>query len=259
MSSNSSTAHKLKSRDEIINEILESVVGKTKEAVLKLQKYEICETEKKIHDRLFARQDRVASPRPPPNQNGTASNEIGDGDGGVNNEIGTYIIQKTYPINTLVAPFNPEAVLPRLDYSMTKQNYIKFLIMEPKPNNSSTSYDVAVKLGLSVIAGSDFNTPVSLTPLLYHSINLSSNYFKLTQTRLTCASYLIKYTMDNKGKEKRKPNQTKPKQRPKLPKNPDDDDKGPRDKGNKDKPWKPPRKGSGPRSPRGQEDQDYYC
>uniref|UniRef100_U9SYF6 Uncharacterized protein n=1 Tax=Rhizophagus irregularis (strain DAOM 181602 / DAOM 197198 / MUCL 43194) TaxID=747089 RepID=U9SYF6_RHIID len=64
--------------------------------------------------------------------------------------------------------------------------------------------------------------------------------------------------MDNKGKEKRKPNQTKPKQRPKLPKNPDDDDKGPRDKGNKDKPWKPPRKGSGPRSPRGQEDQDYY-
>ncbi|PKK75953.1 hypothetical protein RhiirC2_735424 [Rhizophagus irregularis] len=67
------------------------------------------------------------------------------------------------PINTLVAPFNPEAVLPRLDYSMTKQNYIKFLIMEPKPNNSSTSYDVAVKLGLSVIAGSDFNTPVSLT------------------------------------------------------------------------------------------------
>ncbi|GBC37464.2 hypothetical protein GLOIN_2v1483579 [Rhizophagus irregularis DAOM 181602=DAOM 197198] len=89
---------------------------------------------------------RVAAPRPPPNQNGTASNEIGDGDGDVNNEKGTYIIQKTYPINTLVAPFNPEAVLPRLDYSMTRQNYIKFPIMEPKPNNSSTAYDKEVKL-----------------------------------------------------------------------------------------------------------------
>ncbi|CAB4408051.1 unnamed protein product [Rhizophagus irregularis] len=144
MSSNSSSAHKLKSRDEIINEILGPAARKTKEAVLKLQECGIYLTEKQVHDRLFARQDRVAAPRPPPNQNGTASNKIGDGDGGVNNEIGTYIDQKTYPINTLVAPFNPEAVLPPFDYFLNKQNYIKFPIMEPKPNNSSTAYDEAL-------------------------------------------------------------------------------------------------------------------
>ncbi|EXX72065.1 hypothetical protein GLOIN_2v1483579 [Rhizophagus irregularis DAOM 181602=DAOM 197198] len=138
---------KLRSRYEIIDEILGPAARKTKEAALKLQECGIyLLTEKQVHDRLFARQGRVAAPRPPPNQNGTASNEIGDGDGDVNNEKGTYIIQKTYPINTLVAPFNPEAVLPRLDYSMTRQNYIKFPIMEPKPNNSSTAYDKEVKL-----------------------------------------------------------------------------------------------------------------
>ncbi|PKY61880.1 hypothetical protein RhiirA4_487479 [Rhizophagus irregularis] len=82
-----------KSREEKIIELLfhGPVVRKTKEAVLKLRKHGIYETEKKVHDRLFARQGRVAAPRPPrppPNQNGTASNEIGDSDGGVNNEKG---------------------------------------------------------------------------------------------------------------------------------------------------------------------------
>ncbi|CAB4383728.1 unnamed protein product [Rhizophagus irregularis] len=139
-------AKQLKSRDEIIDEILGPAARKTKEAVLKLQECRIYLTEKQVHDRLFARQDRVAAPRLPPNQNSTASNEIGDGDGGVNNEMGTYIIQKTYPIKTLVAPFIREAVLPRPDYSMIKQNYIKFPIMEPKPNYSSTAYDETVKL-----------------------------------------------------------------------------------------------------------------
>ncbi|CAB4485720.1 hypothetical protein RhiirA5_453514 [Rhizophagus irregularis] len=139
----------LKKRDEIIDEILGPAARKAKEAVLKLQECGIYLTEKQVHDRLFARQDRVAAPRPPPNQNGTASNEIGDGDGGVNNEMGTYIIQKTYPIKTLVAPFIHEAVLPPLDYSMYRQNYIKFLVMEPKPNNFPTSIDEVVKLGLS--------------------------------------------------------------------------------------------------------------
>ncbi|PKY50990.1 hypothetical protein RhiirA4_446629 [Rhizophagus irregularis] len=133
----------LKNRNKIIDEILEPVVGKTKEAVLKLQECGIYLTEKQVHD------------RPPPNQNGTASNEIGDGDGGVNNEIGTYIDQKTYPINTLVAPFNPEAVLPPFDYFLNKQNYIKFPIMEPKPNNSSTAYDEAVKLRFIPKAGTE--------------------------------------------------------------------------------------------------------
>ncbi|RGB41427.1 hypothetical protein C1646_752101 [Rhizophagus diaphanus] len=136
----------LKSREEKIKEFLfhGPVVRKTKEAVLKLRKYGIYETQKRVHDRIF-RQDRVAAPRPPPNQNGTASNEIGDGDGGVNNEMGTCIIQKNYPINILVAPFK---LLPRLDYPMTNQNYIKLPIMEPKPNNSSTAYDEVVKLRL---------------------------------------------------------------------------------------------------------------
>ncbi|PKC73615.1 hypothetical protein RhiirA1_410304, partial [Rhizophagus irregularis] len=50
----------LKKRDEIIDEILGPAARKAKEAVKFI-----------INSSLFARQDRVAAPRPPPNQNGT--------------------------------------------------------------------------------------------------------------------------------------------------------------------------------------------
>jgi hypothetical protein len=96
-----------------------------------------------LHKRS-ARQDHV---RPLlPNRNGTANNEVGDGDGVVNDEIGSPIIQVTYTKpNTLTAPFNPEVVLRPIN---REQNYIKFPIMEPRLNNfNRLPADEAIKLG----------------------------------------------------------------------------------------------------------------
>ncbi|GBC09648.1 hypothetical protein RclHR1_09010001 [Rhizophagus clarus] len=97
------------------------------------------------------------------------NNKVRDNDGdrdGVNNEIGSPIIKVTYtkPV-TLTAPFNP---FRPFNYSKRDVCEVKFPIMEPDPlNNFLTSFDEAIKLGLSQRDGADFNTTVEVVQVFH--------------------------------------------------------------------------------------------
>ncbi|GBC03771.1 hypothetical protein RclHR1_05300012 [Rhizophagus clarus] len=116
---------KLRSLDEIVDDILGLVVGTNAELVRKLWEYKIYWNERQVYNYLCrrrAREGRVAAPGPEPITRVTYNNPA-----------------------TLITPFDPSSVLPLPDYSKYEQNYVIFPVMEPVPNNFPNSFERAIK------------------------------------------------------------------------------------------------------------------